>query len=187
MKTISPLELRHLLAKVNRPQPISLIALTPVDAKKTDNALPGRLMKLAKYRAWVGSSYEGMVNNRIAKEGNADILTFVAAPRSWGKHVSAALVHHVTKEGDERWYLSAQILAAPSPMYLVEHVKEHLRQRRLRLTGIAKEKIAHLLPASRPPKYQAIDKPVIHRDIDLRNIRTIAVGGETYRVEQNGA
>lgn len=180
MKCVTRERLREILLSLDRPQPVGFIALVDAETKVTGNTLGGRLMKLARYSAWVGD-YEGMVNNRREVEGKRS--TFHARPRKWGHHLSMAVVHHVTKAGEERFYLSAQILRPTKPLYLVERLETHRRKTRRKLVAIAKEEIAHLLPASREPSHQGLDKVVVHRDIDLSHVTCASIGGEVYRVE----
>ena len=69
MKTITSNELKDiLLVEGDRPQPISFIAIVDALARKTGNVLPGRLLKISRYRAWIGD-YGRSVTKRLAAEG----------------------------------------------------------------------------------------------------------------------
>jgi hypothetical protein len=187
IRTITVAALRELLAHIDRPQPVAFTALCDAKAKVTGNTLPGRLLKLTRYRAWIGD-FGRMVTNQLHREG-MDQLTFTPKPRKWGQHQGLALVVHQPRNAAAlRHYLSVQIKGTTSPLYLIEQVESHRRAKRRRLKAVAKEAIAHLLPAKRDEgTNQGTETPIVHRDIDLSHITCISLGGEVFRVEHEPA
>ncbi len=187
MKTIylTPTQFKDLLlAKGNRPQPIWFIAIVEEPTLKTGNTLPGRLMKISRYKGWIGS-YENSVNNQLNREG-MDQLTFTAKPRKWGTRLNLSVVHHF-KDNEDRYYLSAQILSAPNPLYLIEQTIQHARAPRRKLVGIAKEMIVSLLPPRKPEgTNQGTDKKIVYRDFLLSHITLMSFGGNRYRIVPEG-
>lgn len=183
-RTITVAALRDMLAQVNRPQPIAFTALCEAPTKAAARDEVGRLLKLTRYRAWIGS-YAGMVANRLERE-HKDPTTFMAKPRKWGHHVSLALIKHRPADAlTDKHYLSVQIKGTTSPLYLIEQTQRHLGHplKRARLKAIAKERIAHLLKAKREEGVgQGLEQPIIHRDIDLSHITQVAFGGQLLKV-----
>lgn len=184
MKTITITELIKRLSTINRPQPVAFTALVPVEAKAAARTeLPGRLMKLSRYRAWIGD-YGRMVTAQIHREGMPEQVVFQPKPRKWGQHVSMALVSHTPKgTALQKHYLSVQVKGATSPLYLVEQPLQHSRAKRRRLLATTKEAVAHLLPPKRPEgTNQGTETPIIHRDVDLSHVTCVSIGGEVLKV-----
>jgi hypothetical protein len=175
MKTITKNKLQKLLSEVNHSTFFSFTALTTV---KTPVDAPV-IKKLSRVNVCVGD-YGNAVRNRQQKEGNEP--TFKTHPRKWGKRVSIALIEHETKNGDLKHYISAQVLKAKTPIYLMEHAP--LRKGgKTRLMGVTKDQIAQWLPSYRSAaEAQGLEKEVVHRDFSLDNITCLSAGGEVYKV-----
>ncbi len=180
MPTINRDKLRQLLAGLNHSTFLSFTALTTV---KVPAGAP-TIKKLSRINVCVGH-YQNAVSRQRAKEGTEE--PYVARPRKWGSHVpgSLALIQHMAKDGALKHYLSAQVLKAREPIYLVEHPP--LKPgRRPRLIGVDKAEIAQWLPVDRIAEMaeaQGVEKAVIHRDWSLDGISSFAYGGKTYRIQ----
>ncbi len=178
-RTITRPQLADLLRRVNHATFVGFTALTRV--KTPVDAPP--LWKLSRVNACCGS-YAAAVERRQAKEGNP--VVFERKPRKWGHHVSLALVEH-TKDDALKHYLSARVLKAKPPIYLVE--MPPLRPgKRPRLIGVDKAAVAHLLPKDRTAEVAvaqglSTENAVIHRDWSLDSISAISINGEVCRVE----
>lgn len=173
-------ELVELLRSVSHACPVSFICLTDARAKKTGNEI-GNIFKLTRLNAFTGAIYENAVNRQLVREDKVPL--FEAKPRKWGKRVSHALVEHV-KDGILKHYLPCHVTRAGSPLYLVEQAVDHVRRKRRRLKGIAKELIAELLPEKRSSaEAQGVEKEIVYRDVALESITSISIGGKVYRVE----
>lgn len=186
MKTITTTELATLLSRINRPQPVAFTALVPVEAKAAARTeLTGRLMKLSRYRAWIGD-YGRMVTNQIHREGMPVQVVFQPKPRKWGIHVSMALVQHTPKGANAmHHYLSVQVKGTTPPLYLIEQALAHARAKRRRLLATTWEAVAHLLPPKRVEGLnQGTETPIIHRDVDLNHVTCVSIGGEVLKVVQ---
>lgn len=175
MKTITKNKLQKLLAKVNRSTFFSFTALTNV---KTPAGAPA-IKKLSRVNVCVGD-YGNAVRNRQVKEGGEP--TFKTHPRKWGERISLALVEHKVKDGDLKHYISAQVLKAKTPIYLMEHAP--LRKGgKTRLMGVTKDQIAQWLPSYRSAaEAQGVEKEVVYRDFSLDSITCLSAGGEVYKV-----
>ena len=175
MKTITKNKLRKILSDVNRSTFLSFTALTSV---KTPAGAPA-IKKLSRVNVCVGD-YGNAVRNRQVKEGGEP--TFKTHPRKWGERISLALVEHKVKDGDLKHYISAQVLKAKTPIYLMEHAP--LRKGgKTRLMGVTKDQIAQWLPSYRSAaEAQGVEKEVVYRDFSLDSITCLSAGGEVYKV-----
>ena len=175
MKTITKSKLQKILSKVNHSTFLSFTALTNV---KTPAGAPA-IKKLSRVNVCVGD-YGNAVRNRQVKEGVEP--TFKTHPRKWGKRVGIALIEHENKDGDLKHYISAQVLKAKSPIYLMEHAP--LRKGgKTRLMGVTKDQIAQWLPSYRSAaEAQGLEKEVVYRDFSLDSITCLSAGGEVYKV-----
>ncbi len=177
MPTISREKLRALLAGLNHSTFIGFTALTTV---KTPAGAP-TIKKLSRVNVCVGN-YQSAVSRQRAREGTEE--PYVARPRKWGKHLSIGLIEHMTKDGALKHYLSAQVLKARDPIYLIE-VAPLRPGRRPRLIGVDKAAIAQWLPPDKTAETaaaQGTEKAVIHRDWSLDGISAFSYGGKTYRI-----
>lgn len=174
-KTISLAQAVAVFAGIDKPQPVSIVALTEPEMRKTGNPYAGLIRKLSKVSGFI-AGYENMVNNQLAREGK-DQLTFTAKPRKWGERVSLALVRHV-KDGETRYYVTLCPKHA-KPFYLV-------RTNAGFLAPIAKALFEAFLPPYRAPDNQGTDKPIEPRDYNLANVASFAIGGQRYRIRHGG-
>lgn len=154
---------------IDRPQPISIVALTEPEMRKTGNPYAGQIRKLSKVSGFV-AGYENMVNNQLAREGSQ--LSFTAKPRKWGTRVSLALVEHV-KDGETRHYVSL-VPKHSKPFWLVVTA--------LGLAPIAKAAFEAFIPPHREPTNQGTDKAIEPRDYNLANVSSFTAGGQRYRI-----
>ena len=118
---ISQAEFIALLADQKGALPVSIIALTNADAKKSAVVIDNdtgeekkihnphpTILKQIRMTGWTGASYERSVNKELT--GNPDAKNFVAAKRSWGKWlVDNKIAEHTPKgETKKRYYLRTQ-------------------------------------------------------------------------------
>lgn len=165
MKTITRNQLREILAGIKHAMPIAFSAFTDPKAKKTGNPFVD-IRKLSRVNAFTGADYEKSVQRQEVREGHE--ANFEAKSRQWGERISPALV-----KKENSFYLVAQIRSTRSPIYTA--VKNGLRQ------VIKSEEIKPFLPEHKKSS-QPIEKEVIYRNYKLENIRSITVGGESYKV-----
>jgi len=174
--TITRQRLRELLANVNHATPVGFIALTDANARKTGNPF-GRVFSLTKVNAFVGADYEASVNRRREKEGI--LAAFQASSRANGtERLGPALARKIVN-GEERFYLPAQIQHSRPPLYLVN--RPHGLGRTI-LAAIPKDRVAPFLPSPRTLTNQGVAQPVVYRDYALSSITRINIDGQTYRV-----
>lgn len=176
MKQITRDKLREILARHNHAGPVGFTSLTPVKLK---TGAPFKVFKLSRVHGWFGD-YEKSVNRQRWREG-ADPV-FVAKPRSWGEHIALGLVRHQTKEGILKHYLSTQVLRSSKPIYLKE--EPPLRPgRRPRLIGVDTSIVAPwLVEKHSQAEAQGVAKEIVHRDVSLDNLSSVALGGELYHL-----
>lgn len=180
MPTITRPQLADLLRRLNHATFLSITSLTTV---KVPVGAPV-IRKLSRVNLCVGD-YAAAVERRQAKEGNP--VTFERKPRKWGVHASLALVEHQPKDSAAlKHYLSAQVLKAKPPIYLVE-TPPLKPGKRPRLIGVEKAAIQHLLPPDRTAETAAAQglsegAAVIHRDYSLDSISAVSMGGKVYRI-----
>lgn len=176
-RTITLADAVALFATVDRPQPVSIVALTEPEMRKTGNPYAGKVRKLSRVSGFI-AAYEGMVNNQLAREGK-DQLHFTAKPRKWGERVSLALVRHVTKDGEERHYVTL-VPRHSRPFWLCQTNEGWL-------APFAKALVAAFLPEHREPTNQGTDKAIEPRDYNLAGVSSFAIGGQRYRIRHDGA
>ena len=171
---ITRAELRELVRKINHAMPIAITAITDCRARKTDNPF-GTIRKLSSVSAFAGINYESSINRELKREGK-DQLTFTAKPRSFGEHVSPALIRHVNNDGETKWYLAVKVQRAKTPLYLIE--RGGFRK------IVKKDMIAAFLPPERENEgaNTACDNPVVYRNYSLENIVKVNMGGKRYVV-----
>lgn len=159
MKVINQEQLFNILAEIRGATPCGLSTITKVNARKTNNPY-GEIYKLNKSNCFVGINYEANVNNALVKTGH--VPSFDAEKRTWGTHLTAAII----QKGDKS-YLAANVLkTAPTYLYRKNGI----------LTIIKKEKIEQFLPAEK-------EEIVRYRNFSLDNIVGINIGGAQYRVK----
>jgi hypothetical protein len=155
--------------------PMTIVAETAPDMRKTDNPYVGAL-KVARVNGMGGSwNYENGVNRLLDKEGKP--MDFTAFPRKWGQRVLhddgrlTGLVHHVNKEGVERWYVEMRVLRSLQHEY--------------RFNGAVVDSglIHPFLRQKEEGTRQGLDNPLILRDYAVDNIRQVTMDGIVYDVE----
>ena len=108
----------------------------------------------------------------LKKEGEA--ADFTPAARKWGHHIpNTPLIHHINKEGVEKFYLETRFLNASKPTYIFQG------------NPIAKETIEnYLVKSNSNAEHQGLseENEVIIRDFELSGIRSIKVLGKHYEI-----
>ena len=166
MKNLDLNQLADLLRSVTHAQPIAFSALVDARARKTGNPF-GSVSKLSRVQAFTGFDYEASVNRQLGREEQAQ--DFQAQARSWGERIGPALV---AKDGE--LYLVAKVERTAKPVYLVKT--------KLGLMPVAKEVVAPWLPVSKPASNQGTEKEIVYRNYSLRNLLSLSMGGERYRI-----
>ncbi len=177
MKTISIPQLRDLLLYgVHSPRPVGFVAVTKVAARRT--GLPWMdIYKVVTINGMTGVDYQKSVNLQRSREHH--IPDYRAAPRTWGKRISAALVEY-----RKSFYLATQITPGftPRPIYLVPVPQP---SGRVRLKPVPKEMVAPWLPIERVAEVaaaQGVIRGVCYRNFALTSLVSISLNGVRYRV-----
>lgn len=163
--------LKALLSGLLTATPATILAITEAKMNKKGNPYLGTL-KVQESNVWINFSYANAVNKQLKKQGDA--ADFVPAARKWGQHIAnTPLVHHINKEGVEKFYLETRFLNASKPTYIFQG------------SPIAKETIEqYLVKPSSNAAHQGLveENEVIIRDFELSGIRSIKVLGNHYEI-----
>lgn len=149
-------------------QPVSIQYVTSPKLTKEGKAKFGEIVKIANIGAMVGYKYENSVNNQREREG--ELADFMSKPlwNGKGKRLSTALSMHVEKGTHYLTYKKQQTFRS-------FHFDTALNFLPIAL-------LRPFFPKSDPSKYQGIDKPVYHREINIDNVRKLKVRKTTYTV-----
>ena len=169
MKTITRNDLIALIKSTEKQgaTPVGLDYEAPVELKKTGNPYKDRTVtKFSSVSGMINTDYEMAVNRQLAREGKD--TNFTTEDRSWGEHVSPALVVH-EKTGD--YSIQMQMINKPSEVVF-------------KMDGeiVDKSLIENWLPKSHAPANQGTEKPVVIRTYKIDRIKAIRINGEAYIV-----
>ena len=178
LTTINEKQLAEILAGIKGAKPIGFSALTEVPARKLDNPY-GQLHKLAKYNAFTGANWSGIVSRQQKIQGQPHPRPFKANPHSWAERAGPALyVHPQTGQ----LYLATYLLRpCCRPTYLYQRSFGSW-------SPVEKSKIEQFLPADRryqDAERQGLVEPVSFRNYKLSSIVSLNVDGKRYRVRRN--
>jgi hypothetical protein len=162
MRYLSRAELVQLLLRPGV-WPITLLARTVPEMRKTGNPHFGNCYKLATVCGWYGAEYADLVNQRRLQEGKP--ADFRPLPRRWGeRYQGTALIVH-----GERLYLNVLVDRTLDAVYV---------------TGggdlIPDEAIRPYLSEKSIEGRQDVERPVIVRDYQLDNLLAVKGSSETF-------
>ena len=168
VQTISRSEFKTKLMDVRGARAVSVVTVTVPQMNKKVNGEPnpfyGRVQKRTYLSVMIGFRYENSVNNqREREEKDAD---FVAAPRAWGVHVQGTpLIEH-----NGKFYLECKVEKVLGSHYFLDGEPAD------------DEVIEPYLAKRKTSSRQGVDKTVILIDVELKNIETIVMNGDTYTI-----
>jgi hypothetical protein len=147
-------------------QPASIQYLTTPKINEEGKTLFGEVKKVANVGVMIGYSYEGAVKNQ--KEREHKEREFLAQPLWKGKgyRVSTACAAHVEKGEKYLTYKKQQTFRS----FYFDAA----------LNMLTSGEVKPYFPKSDPGKYQGLDKPIYHREIDLNNVQKVKFRGTTY-------
>jgi hypothetical protein len=157
---------------------VSLITMTIPDLRQlpgTNCVFDYELIKISYINGMVNFNYASAVNAQRKREGKEP--DFVPLPRKWGTRLSnSPFVAHVLKTtGEHKLYLEVRILKSIDHQYIQpskgiiidnEAVKPYLREKPQQIT-------------------QDLEKEIIHRDYDVKNIACIIIDKKGYFITEN--
>lgn len=165
-------ELKDLLTARKGAFPITFLSMTEPKMNKgrgkNKNPFLGRVFKASTVNGIINFIYQNSVNNQREREDKTP--DFIPEARSWGTRIKGTpFVEH---KGE---------------FYLEVKVERTLEEPRYYLDGkeadeATKEKIKEWLPPERESSRQELDKEVILRDYNIKNIVELHHNGEVYRV-----
>ncbi len=156
----------------------SIVASTIPRQVKTDSPWDGMIGKIAHLQInWGAWRYGSALANQAKREGKD--LTFDVKPRQWGTRLpNSPLVHHVDKQGEEKYYIAAKIEEVLTPSKYFDAS-----------TGVSltKEEVLPFLRFNKPSTTQeGLEKEVIERDYALTSIVELHALGNVYHIKQEG-
>jgi hypothetical protein len=157
-------QLTNILRTVNRPMPVTFVAVTEVKMNKTNNPYFGRLSKKQKSNVFIKFDYANSVNKARLNEGKE--ADFVPQQRKWGVHIpNTPLIEH-----NGTYYLEARFLGSESKIdYLLDGNEE-----------FDKKLIEEFLPKTSSSSNQDLEKEIVMRDFKLSGINEITMNGIRY-------
>lgn len=181
MKTITKKQLIDLMSGINKSFDCEIIAETQPEHRKYTqegilNPYYKNLIKRAKVAGIVNWIYQNEVNLQRIREGK--IPDFEAEPRRWGDRLqnSPFVVYLKNRQKSPDFYLEMQIKKIKNLQYFYSEGKHKSR--------LDYDEIAPFLVPPNEPIKQQLDSPVILRDYNIKNIRTISFLGEVYKVKE---
>jgi hypothetical protein len=163
---ISKDKLIEYLKEINKPTPVTFVAVTIPQMKKTNNPYLG-IKKTSTINGMAGADYESQVRTQMLRQG-LDPMEFKAGPTSAGmKRVSAVLAYHEEKN---KYYLIVSDIRSGSAVY--------------ELNGqiIDKELLKPFLYEPKPATKQlqagvAPENAISHHRYSIDNIKSINING----------
>lgn len=185
MKTITQDELENLLAtRAPGARVLGFTALTKIaTVKKTRDGFAranpyAGVFKLSSVRPMVGTSYESAVNRQREREGSAD--DFVASNPRYERYRGQLVVYPSTGNVclPVQFNATATKQQTGKPVYLVQD------REGLPLRIVSKETVSPWLPLEPEPIKQDLANPIFWRTYSLRNIASLSLDGQKYRVRR---
>jgi len=157
---------------------ISFTATTEPCLKK-GHPFGNRLRKTSYVSGMIGWVYENAVNNQRNREGRPiDPLTgevehFTADARKWGmryRRPDGSLSPFVHHKGEQ--YLEVKVQKSLRHFYHLENGQP--------IGAKGRKIVREFLAKKEEGKRQKVERPVILRDYNLKNIREVTINGETH-------
>lgn len=182
MNAISKNGLYDLLASIKGATIVSLVTLSDVRMRKTNNPLIGHSVQKQTYRVCqFGYSYENAVNNRLEKQG--DERTFVAESLAWGEWAVPNKIISHKGEFYGRFYSMKGQSEHTTVIYFVDGVVANKEQ-----MAIIKEFEQVSKSGSGRQSAEGLEENQVKPfNAGFKTILTIKVNGEEYQVEQETA
>lgn len=176
MKTINRSQLVDLLAGIQSPTPIGIVALTDTRARKTGNPF-AQVFKLSRVWPMTATDYARAVNAQLAREGSP--AEFVPLSPRYTR-LSPALVQYVnTGTFAIPVQFNSQRVQAAKPRFFA-------RVARLApLRPVSRETVAPFMDKADEPARQVeagIVNPVYWRTYGVDSVLRLSLGGEVYRI-----
>jgi hypothetical protein len=174
MNTINLPDLQFQLSARRGAMFVSIVARTDARLKKTDNPLALPVWKVSRVNGVVNFNYASAVNRQRGREfdeadGEAFEL-FEPEPRKWGVRLKGLpFVQH-----KDQVYLEMKVERSLGYAYEDNNGNP-----------LTNEQVEPFLPkASSNADHQGVDREIILRDYNLKNILQITFLGETYNVDR---
>lgn len=171
-KEISLKDLQSELSTTKGAKFISLTTITVPDLSK-DCSFRHDLFKVSYVNGIVNFHYETSVNNQREREGKEK--DFEAMPRKWGTRLKdTPFVSHVLKSGEHKLYLEVKIEKSLEHSYFQPSTRK-----------IVPNDIVSQYLTKKSYSNQGVEKEIILRDYDVKNILTISFDGNGYLILEN--
>lgn len=159
-------ELVKVLMELKGATPATIEALTPVKLNKKDNPYFEKgIFKTQRSNVFINFNYTAAVNRQLVREGKEP--NFVAQPRVWGvKLPGVPIICH-----NEKYYLEARFLGSDP------HVEYWYEGKPIKL-----EQFEKWLPPRKSPDHQGVEKDIVLRAFDIKNIHSIVFKKAKYIV-----
>lgn len=164
MPTGTVSDLRSILAGVNRPTFLSLLAVVDIPQEKIRHGCPyRRIQKISRVLGIANFHYSNSVNKQRTREGLP--ATFQAHPRKWGVRIDGCPL--VVHKG--QYYLELKVeKTLDHPRYLADG------------RFVSAEHLEPWLPVRKESARQGTEKPIILRDYSLKNIRKLRLSKREF-------
>lgn len=183
MKTINKKQLIELLMTVKGSQFASITAFVGVDVYSPvkngldDGKGKSGVKSVSKYLLSLNADYGNALVNQANREGKTDLAETIKneiKTRTWGTHLyrsDGSAIPLVEHNGN---------------YYLTAHVRKYINKPLFFLRGkrVSADSIREFIKEHKKSTTQKdLDGEVKHRDIAIDNIRSIAIGGEIYKIK----
>lgn len=171
MKIITLKELQSKLATSKGAKIVTLTTLTYPDVTK--DCPHKNIFKVQSVNGVVNFNYSNSVNNQLEREGKP--REFVPEKRKWGTRLNdSPFVSHVKQDGTHHLYLEMKVEKTFGIEYKTsegEVIPNHLIEQYLKKPKSQKE-------------HQGVNKEIVVRDFDVKNIVAIYLLGYEYLIMQ---
>lgn len=163
--TISLQELQEIFRLIRGAKIISMTCITEPKLRK---GAPENIVKVTRLNGIINCNYGNVVNN--ARERENKERDFVPEPRKWGARLPGLpLVSWVNKDGSHNLFLEIIVKKVISVEY-----------RQWGKVIPLKDIENYIIPSNSNKNHQQLDKEIVLRDYNVKNIITIDIDGCGY-------
>jgi hypothetical protein len=151
---------------------VSMVTITDPDLKKGCNF---DVVKVSYVNGVINFNYKSSVNKQREREGNEP--DFVSQKRKWGTKLDdSPFISHINKDGCHKLYLEIKVERS------IYHQYYSFTEERV----ISEEFIKPFLKEKRSSsEAQGVEKEIILRDYDVRNIACLIIDGSGFLIKEN--
>jgi hypothetical protein len=153
---------------------VTLVTVTVPPMIIKDNPFVNKCVKISRVNGIVNWHYGNAVNRQLNKEGKKQ--NFIPQERKWGTRLNnSPFVVHI-KDGETKLYLEVKVEKSLGYIYFDTETKS--------LIPIS-EILSFLKEKNSAKEFQGVEKEIILRDYNVRNILCIYINQQGYIIDEN--